>query len=700
MEKDGLMEKYCTHIAVTDRIRLDLFTPACFRVRISSLAGEPFPPQYEIPFAVGHTQPWAPVDCRVSDEGPLVRAETEELIIRVWKETGEIYVEDAGGKRLYPVPAPKYGMFLNHCIVFDSASFHQEYSTCSRYAHWFYGKESGLYDVFLAEDAMLDTFFVHAPTYREGYARFSALVGEEPMLPKKGYGYYQTQHLSADGTQERLLRTARLLREHDIPCDTLILDYEWGDGANGGKELPWGSRLTWSEEYASPLSPAEMIAKLKKMHFDVMVIHHSVPAYEGRSDEGWVCCEYPADVWWREMERLLQDGISGTWQDTRQTDVTNARIYAGLERRTGRRVSMLSDYDVLYCYSWAKGSVLSPYKQRIGGRRTPFFWTGDMTFWEQEELAFQVNAIVNEHGALKGISYLTNDAMRPGGTLLGARCDAFLALNSMARSHNHKPWEGNHEDDDIAGRIAIGGEEHTAGNKREDELLGLAHSDETREAVTRKYLKLRYRLLPYLYTAARQTYDTGLPLTRPLMVAFEEDEHCSRNQYPLQYMLGDDLLVCPVCHAQPCMNVYLPAGCNWVDFFTGAEYAGGREYPFDVSDPACLPLFVRAGSVIPMRADCNWIGEEEKELYLVVFGEGKGALRLYEDDGVSLGYRSGDCAFLPVTSEADAASVLVTIAPAEGKFPVLPRRVCVRWKGKEAWTEYDGVHPCSVRLNV
>src|SRR5699024_2028344 len=135
-------------------------------------------------------------------------------------------VETLQGRRLYPEVAPRYGMFKNHCILFDAASFWKEESNSSRYSHWFYRRETGRYDILLKEDALLDTYFIRAETYQKGYALLNELVGAEPMLPKKGYGYYQTQHLGAKGSQPLLMQTAALLRERDIPCDTLILDYE------------------------------------------------------------------------------------------------------------------------------------------------------------------------------------------------------------------------------------------------------------------------------------------------------------------------------------------------------------------------------------------------------------------------------------------------------------------------------------------
>ena len=513
--------QYCTTILISEHIRLDLFTAEMFRVRVSELPGEKFPEKYEIPFAVGRTSPWEAVEYRADGEtdSTMVAVRTEKFVVYVRKDTGAFMVETLQGRRLYPEAAPRYGMFKNHCILFDAASFWKEESSCSRYSHWFYRRETGRYDILLKEDALLDIYFIRAETYQKGYALLNELVGAEPMLPKKGYGYYQTQHLGAKGSQPLLMQTAALLRERDIPCDTLILDYEWGDGANGGEEVPWGSRLDWSDAYCWPKSPADMIAELHEMHFDVMTIRHSIPSYEGRMDEDWVCAEYAAGLWWEKLQEQLEIGVAGTWQDTRRTDITNARIYAGLEERTGKRVSMLSDYDLYRDSCWTKDCVMTPEKQKIGGRRSPFFWTGDAAVKTWEDLAFQIYGIVNEHGALKGITYLTNDGFRPGGRELAVRCDQFLCFNSVARSHNHKPWQSSGGGDDLSERMAIGKEREreTEEERSAAELLGLDRPDPVQEEIIRisisdaVYVREGH---PCLSRVARGKCDGGLPPRR------------------------------------------------------------------------------------------------------------------------------------------------------------------------------------------
>ncbi|NJP41522.1 DUF5110 domain-containing protein [Oscillospiraceae bacterium HV4-5-C5C] len=683
------MTDYCTSVRIDDHIRLDLFTPGMFRVRQSQIQPDPFPDRYEIPFAVGHTENWDAVACTVDrrTDSTMVQIRTLALAIYCRLDTASFIVEDLCGRRLYPEAAPQFGMFVNHCIVFDSASFHQEPTHCSRYSHWFYNPETGLYDINLGQDLLLETFFIWSATYQGAYQLFNCLVGAEPLLPYKGYGYYQTQHLAAQGSQTLLLETARQLRKRQIPCDTLIVDYEWGDGATDQQERPWGSRLNWSSEYTHPLSPAELLKELRALHYDVILIHHSIPDYADRADEDWVCATYPARQWWEHLHQLLDQGVAGTWQDTRQADITNARIYTGMQQYLGRRPLMLNNYDLYRDSCWTKDCVMTPVKQRIGCRRTPFYWTGDMAAQTWQDLSFQIRGITNEQGALKGVSYITNDCMRPGGRELAVRSAQFLCFNSVLRSHNQKPWESACSAQGLAQRMAIdqaGAPEPGAAALLDPaELLGLKTPDAEQEALLRRFIQLRYRYMPYIYTTARETYDSGLPLTRPLMLSFETDPNCSLNQYPLQYMFGPAFLVCPVCSDAATQTIYLPAGSDWIDFWTGASLTGGQTVTVPLGELSRLPLYVRSGAIIPLRQDCLYLEPESDWLGLQIWGRGSATYRLYEDDGVSLAYQQSGFAFTTINSEVTAEELYLKIWPRQGSFEGAgrTRQLQLSWPG-------------------
>ena len=386
------------------------------------------------------------------------------------------------------------------------------------------------------------------------------------------------------------------------------------------------------------------------------------------------------------MHRLLDTGICGTWQDTRKTDVTDSRIYIGMQQYVGkeRRVAFLGNYELFYDINWTKDCAMTPVNQRIGGRRTPYRWTGDMAFKTWEDLAYQIKGITNIHGALKGISYLTNDCMRLSSREISVRSCQFLCFNSVLRSHHPKPWETGSDADDLTERMAIGKERKETMATVYDGI-GADNEDKEQEAILRKFIELRYRLFPYIYTVARQTYDTGLPMTRPLMIAFENDAHCNANQYPYEYMLGERLLVCPVWHGGKNMEIYLPSGCDWVDFFTGETYSGGEKISADVTDLHKMPIYVRAGSIIPFGANKYWLDDADPSLTLAIFGSGEDSFDLYEDDGISLGYQENAYAVTRIVAASAEDTVRLTVYKPQGKYKGMPkeRKITVYYKGNK-----------------
>jgi alpha-glucosidase len=161
------------------------------------------------------------------------------------------------------------------------------------------------------------------------------------------------------------------------------------------------------------------------------------------------------------------------------------------------------------------------------------------------------------------------------------------------------------------------------------------------EAIVRKYLKLRYRLLPFLYTTLEEAHRTGLPLFRPLVLEFQDD--VTTLNLDDQFMVGSALLAAPVLRAnERARDVYLPAG-RWYDFWSGAALDGGDlrrvDAPLDQ-----LPLFVRGGSIVPSTVAMNHTGEKpwnplRFDIYPDAAGTAVGAL--YEDDGLSPAYQQG-----------------------------------------------------------
>jgi alpha-glucosidase/alpha-D-xyloside xylohydrolase len=157
------------------------------------------------------------------------------------------------------------------------------------------------------------------------------------------------------------------------------------------------------------------------------------------------------------------------------------------------------------------------------------------------------------------------------------------------------------------------------------------------EPICKKFLELRYRLLPYNYTLAREACDTGLPLMRALWLHYPKDPEAVR--LGTEYLWGRDILVAPVVEKGATMRrVYLPAG-TWFDWWTGEKFEGGKWIEREV-DLATMPLFVRAGAIVPLDPIRQFTSQPVTEpTTLRIHPGADGAFTLYDDDGQSISYR-------------------------------------------------------------
>jgi alpha-glucosidase len=198
-------------------------------------------------------------------------------------------------------------------------------------------------------------------------------------------------------------------------------------------------------------------------------------------------------------------------------------------------------------------------------------------------------------------------------------------------------------------------------------------------AYNRKYLKLKMRLTPYMYTHCHEAYDTGVPAVRAMVLEFPDDPATWSKRTQYQFMSGASLLVAPVYEDTIVRNdIYLPAG-KWIDYWDGSEFNGpavlnGYAAPLDK-----LPLFVRAGAIIPMYPEMLYDRDKPKDPVTIdVYPFGKSSFTLYEDDGVTQEYRKESFARTLIEVEAPTAldtpdaQVTVRLGAAKGKYQDMP----------------------------
>ncbi|MEX2661793.1 MAG: TIM-barrel domain-containing protein, partial [Vicinamibacterales bacterium] len=315
--------------------------------------------------------------------------------------------------------------------------------------------------------------------------------------------------------------------------------------------------------------------------------------------------------------------------------------------------------------------------QRYGA----FLWSGDVySTWET--LKTHVPVAVNT--GLSGIPFWGTDI---GGFVptpeytgelhvrwfqFGTFCPSFRAHGRTW--HLRLPWGWN---TGKLGHEELRGYTGGAGHPDPSELHNAAV-----EPIVKKYLELRYRLLPYTYTAAKETTETGLPMIRALWLHYPEDPAAvARGD---QFLWGRDLLVSPVVEKGATSRmVYLPRG-TWFDFWTDARLEGGREISREV-DLDTMPLHVRAGTVLPLAPVRQYVDQAVDEpLTLVVYPGADGAASLYEDDGRSFDYRKGDAMRIEMAWRDRDRRLTLRLAPGTRMRPPEERRIRVRVAGAAA----------------
>ncbi len=531
-------------------------------------------------------------------------------------------------------------------------------------------------------DAPLDVFVVRSEDPKTIMAEYARITGY-PQLPALWTLGYMQSHRTLAGPDE-VMGVARAFREKMLPCDALI--YLGTDFCPSGWNTHNGE-FTWNRENFP--DPKDMISRLHEEHFKV-VLHIVIEGHEltgtvhdrcttepplpsGRTKDGHWPPDREVACYWPWHKPLMDVGVDGWWPD--QGDG-----FDGPSRFNRHR--MYWEGTLMYRPNerpFALHRNASPGVQRYGG----FIWSGDVrSRWET--LATHVAVAINT--SLSGLPYWGTDigGFIPTDELTGelyVRWFQFGAFCPLFRSHGRNwhlrlPWGWDGGD---------GGPDETRGWKP---APGELHDDQV-EPICRKYLELRYRLLPYLYTAAKDAQDTGMPIMRALWLHAPDDPVAvSRGD---EYLWGADMLVAPVAepHAR-FRRVYLPRG-RWYDFWTEEPVRGGREVERQI-DLETIPVYVRAGAILPMGPVKQWTGEPVDEpLTLVVYPGADGAASLYDDDGHTFAYRDGAYMRMDMTwSDADGR---LSLRLRDGsRMPDGPRTFAVRVVGREGTKEvrFDG----------
>ena len=538
--------------------------------------------------------------------------------------------------------------------------FHQPFGTFD-----FTGPQSKFQPA--SPDQAFDLFVIASSNPATIMAEYARLTGYAQLPPLWSLGYQQS-HRTLD-SREEVLSEARTFREKKLPCDALI--YLGTGFCPSGWNTENGS-FAWNSRVFP--DPREMLDELHRNNFKTalhMVIlsdrlRGSVhdPCQLSRFDEEEASC------YWDAHRKDFAMGVDGWWPDEGDPLDIPSRLVRNRMYWEGPQIDRPHQ---------------RPYALHRNGyagmqRYASFLWSGDVySTWEtlRTHIAVAINT------GLSGIPYWGTDI---GGFVptqeftaeLYLRWFQFGAFCTLFRSHGRAwklrlPWGWNTGE---TGPTEIG--RYDGASLPDPSQL---HNPQV-EPICRKYLELRYRMLPYIYSAVRECAATGMPIMRALWLHFPDDPKavaCAD-----QYMWGKNLLVAPVVEkGATSRRIYPPPG-TWYDFWTNERVGGGREIMRQVNLET-MPLYVRAGSILPLGPVKQYAAEKTGELLsLTVYPGADGSFLLYEDDGESFNYRTGE--WMGIQMEWDDTRRLLTLRLAEGSrlLPPSPRHIEIRVAGERA----------------
>jgi alpha-glucosidase (family GH31 glycosyl hydrolase) len=452
----------------------------------------------------------------------------------------------------------------------------------------------------------------------DALTEYIRLTGHAVMPPKWALGYFQS-HRTLAGPDEPL-QMARTFREKKLPCDALIY--------LGTGYCPAGWNTGHGSLEFNPKTfdrPAENLRALHDLDFRIVLHVNRAP----RNIFGASITEdsdSPLHIrnYWARHRGIFALGVDGWWPD----DGDELPLEPRLTRHRAYYEGSLQDRPNVRPWSLHRTGYAG--SQRYGG----WIWSGDID-GKWETLAAHVSIGLNHSLSLTPFWGSDTGGFYPTKELTGelyARWFQFSAFCPSFRSHGRTwklrlPWGWNTGE--------FGPIEHPR-NQHPDPME--LHNTEV-EPIARKYLELRYRLLPYNYALAREACDTGLPMMRALWLHYGNEPEAAN--LGSEYLWGRDLLVAPVVEkGAKTRRLYLPSG-SWHDWWTGEKLPGQRwiERPVDLGT---LPLYARAGAIIPLDPVRQFTSQPVAEpATLRIFPGANGAFTFYDDDGQSLGYRDG-----------------------------------------------------------
>jgi alpha-D-xyloside xylohydrolase len=539
----------------------------------------------------------------------------------------------------------------------------------------------------------VDYTFVYGPEIDAVVAGYRRLTGQAPLMPRWAYGFWQCRERYQ--TQQESLDVLAGYRSRSAPIDNIVQDWQYW------KEAEWGSHAFDPSRFPDPNGWIKtihdthharlMISVWPKFYTGIAnftALNNAGDLYQpdltdGLKDfVGYPYTYYDAfkaearQLYWSQINQaLFAKGVDAWWMDASEPDIVEgpftsvAKQVSAFESHMhptalGTGARMLNAFSLVNSQAIFEGQTTAAPNQRVfiltrngwaGQQRyAAASWSGDITStWT----AMRKQVPAGLSFSVSGLPYWTLDS---GGFEVPAR---FSASNPTAADVTE--WrELNTRWFEYATFLPI---MRVHGRALPREIWQFGGDTSTAYAAMLKFDRLRYRLLPYLYSLGGEVNRRAGTILRPLVMDFRTDP-AARDLID-QYMFGPALMVAPVTtYNARTRSVYLPATAGgWFDFWTGAAAAGGAtvqaQAPFDA-----IPVFVRAGAIVPSGPDLQYTAEKAADpITLYVYAGADGAFTLYEDQGLTYDYQKG--AFTEIALRWTDASRTLSIGARQGSFP-------------------------------
>ena len=554
-------------------------------------------------------------------------------------------------------------------------------------------KEQNKLSLFSEMGNEIDYYFIYGNSMDEVISGYRTLTGKAQIMPKWAMGFWQSREKY--NTRRELLDVLCEFRRRRIPLDNIVIDW------NHWPENAWGSHEFDLKRFPDPKG---MVDSIHALNAKIMIsvwpkFYTNTGHFKEFEEKGWMYMQSVRDslrdwvgpgyrygfydaydpearkLFWKQMQdHYCPLGIDAWWMDASEpnvrdcTDMQYRKALCG-PTALGPSTQYFNAYALMNAEAIYDGQrKMDPDRRVFLLTRSGFAglqrystatWSGDIaTRWE--DMKAQISAGLNF--AMSGIPYWTMDI---GGFCVERRYEKAQREWNRTKKENadYKEWRELNARWYQFGAFCPLYRSH--GQFPYREIWNIAPEGHPAYQSMVYYTRLRYRMIPYIYSLAGMTHFNDYTIMRALVMDFGKDKNVL--DISDQFMFGPALMACPVyTYKARQRKVYFPDGNGWYDFYTGKYITGGQTLTVDAPYEQ-IPLYVRSGAILPYGPDLQYTGEKTaSEIILYVYTGQDGAFTLYEDENENYNYEKGQYSMIPF--KYDEATRSLTIGKRQGEF--------------------------------